>query len=132
MKSPKILPWIARKAGISETGHSNFGARAISEAEFSPARPTAPNIGDWRLNASSASVEDEVGATPEYTLTQAPRCCPGCESPDPDVPVADGGSKRLPLLAEHLGKTSPPSSAQPDSRLAGPPANPGCRGVRLA
>jgi hypothetical protein len=34
MKAPKILPWIARKAGISDELALKLWRRAISEAEY--------------------------------------------------------------------------------------------------
>ena len=73
LKAPKILPWIARKAGISDELALKLWRRAISEAEFLTGKADGPEYWGLAVERFLSIVEDEVGTTPEYTLTQAPR-----------------------------------------------------------
>jgi len=73
MNAPKILPWIARKAGISDELALKLWRRALSEAEFLTGKAEGSNYWGLAVERFLAIVEDEVGSTPEYTLTPAPR-----------------------------------------------------------
>lgn len=73
LKAPKILPWIARKAGISDELALKLWRRAISEAEFLTGK--AEGSAYWKLSVDRflVIVEDEIGGAPAYGLSQAPR-----------------------------------------------------------
>ncbi|HXE38937.1 MAG TPA: hypothetical protein VN639_10700 [Azonexus sp.] len=73
MNAPKILPWIARKAGISDELALKLWRRALSEAEFLTGKAEGSNYWGLAVERFLAIVEDEVGSTPEYTLSPAPR-----------------------------------------------------------
>ncbi len=73
MKSPKILPWIARKAGISDELALKLWRRAVSEAEYLTGKAEGSKFWGLSVERFLALVEDEVGTTPEYSLTPAPR-----------------------------------------------------------
>lgn len=73
MNAPKILPWIARKAGISDELALKLWRRALSEAEFLTGKAEGSNYWGLAVERFLAIVEDEVGGSPEYTLSPAPR-----------------------------------------------------------
>lgn len=73
MNAPKILPWIARKAGISDELALKLWRRALSEAEFLTGKAEGSNYWGLAVERFLAIVEDEVGGTPEYSLSPAPR-----------------------------------------------------------
>jgi hypothetical protein len=73
MKSPKILPWIARKAGISDELALKLWRRAVSEAEYLTGKAEGSKFWSLSVERFLAIVEEEVGTTPEYSLTPAPR-----------------------------------------------------------
>lgn len=73
MKAPKILPWIARKAGISDELALKLWRRAISEAEYLVGTAEGPEYWGLAVERFLAIVENEVGCTPQYQLTPAPR-----------------------------------------------------------
>lgn len=73
MNAPKILPWVARKAGISDELALKLWRRALSEAEFLTGKAEGSNYWGLAVERFLAIVEDEVGSTPEYTLSPAPR-----------------------------------------------------------
>jgi len=73
LKAPKILPWIARKAGISDELALKLWRRAISEAEFLTGKAEGSEYWGLAVERFLAIVEDEAGGNPEYTLTPAPR-----------------------------------------------------------
>ncbi len=73
MNAPKILPWIARKAGISDELALKLWRRAVSEAEFLTGKAEGSNYWGLAVERFLAIVEDEVGDTPEYSLSPAPR-----------------------------------------------------------
>lgn len=73
MNAPKILPWIARKAGISDELALKLWRRALSESEFLCGKAEGSNYWGLTVERFLAIVEDEVGGTPEYGLTPAPR-----------------------------------------------------------
>lgn len=73
LSAPKILPWIARKAGISEELALKLWRRAASEAEFLSGRSDGPEYAGLAMERLLALVEDEVGYTPEYNMVPASR-----------------------------------------------------------
>ena len=73
MKAPKILPWIARKAGISDELALKLWRRAISEAEYLTGRADGSEYWGLALERFLDIVEEEIGTTPQYGLTPAPR-----------------------------------------------------------
>jgi hypothetical protein len=73
MKAPKILPWVARKAGISDELALKLWRRAISEAEYLTGKADGSEYWGLAVERFLSIVEDEVGTTPAYNLTPAPR-----------------------------------------------------------
>ena len=73
MQAPKILPWIAKKAGISEELALKLWRRALSEAELITGKPEGSDYWGLAVKRCLSIVEEEVGCTPSYGLTQAPR-----------------------------------------------------------
>ena len=73
MNAPKILPWIARKAGISDELALKLWRRAVSEAEYLTGKSEGSNYWGLAVERFLAIVEDEVGNAPAYSLTPAPQ-----------------------------------------------------------
>ena len=73
MKAPKILPWIARKAGISDELALKLWRRAASEAEYLTGKAEGSEYCGLAVERFLSIVEDEVGQTPQYSLTPAPK-----------------------------------------------------------
>ncbi|MDR0776052.1 MAG: hypothetical protein LBE81_05380 [Azonexus sp.] len=73
LTAPKILPWIARKAGISDELALKLWRRAVSEAEFLTNKAEGSDYWGLSVERFLALVENEVGETPQYSLTPAPR-----------------------------------------------------------
>ena len=73
MKAPKILPWIARKAGISDELALKLWRRAASEAEYLTGKSVGSEYCGLAVERFLGIVEDEVGQTPQYGLTPAPK-----------------------------------------------------------
>ena len=73
MKSPKILPWIAKKAGISETLALKLWRRALSQAEYLTSKTEGSEYWGLAVERFLGLVEEEVGTSPAYTLKPAPR-----------------------------------------------------------
>lgn len=73
MKAPKILPWVARKAGLSEQLALKLWRRAASEAEYLTGRANGSEYYGLAVERFLSLVEDEAGTTPQYNLTLAPR-----------------------------------------------------------
>lgn len=74
MNAPMILPWIAKKAGISEALALKLWRRAVSEAEYLTNKTEGSEFCGLAVERFLGLVEDEVGSTPEYnSLTPAPR-----------------------------------------------------------
>ena len=72
MNAPKILPWIASKAGISEELALKLWRRAVSEAEYLSGKTEGSEYCGLVIERFLANVEQETGITPQYTLTPAP------------------------------------------------------------
>jgi hypothetical protein len=73
MKAPKILPWIARKAGISDELALKLWRRAISEAEYLTGKSEGSEYWGLAVERFLDIVEEETGRTTQYGLTPAPR-----------------------------------------------------------
>ena len=73
MKAPKILPWVARKAGISDELALKLWRRAVSEAEYLTGKAEGSEYWGVAVERFLAIVEEEVGATPQYGQVPAPR-----------------------------------------------------------
>lgn len=73
MKAPKILPWIARKAGISDELALKLWRRAVSEAEHITGKTEGSEYSGLTVERFLSIVENEVGGTPQYALTPAPQ-----------------------------------------------------------
>lgn len=73
MNAPKILPWVARKAGISDELALKLWRRAGSEAEFLIGKSEGSEYWGLAVERFLSIVEDEAGDTPAYSLTPAPR-----------------------------------------------------------
>lgn len=73
MKSPKILPWIAKKAGISEELALKIWRRALSEAEYLTGKAEGSEYWGLTVERFLSLIEDEVGTSLAYTLKPAPR-----------------------------------------------------------
>jgi hypothetical protein len=73
MNAPKILPWIARKAGISDELALKLWRRALSEAEYLSGKPEGSEYWGLAIERFLAIVEDEIGTQRAYCLTPAPR-----------------------------------------------------------
>ncbi len=73
LTAPKILPWIARKAGISDELALKLWRRAVSEAEFLTGKAEGSNYWGLAVGRFLALVEDEAGETPQYSPSPAPR-----------------------------------------------------------
>lgn len=73
MNAPKILPWIASKAGISEALALKLWRRAVSEAEYLTGNSESAEFWGLAIERFLENIEDETGISPQYTLTPAPR-----------------------------------------------------------
>lgn len=73
VKAPKILPWIARKAGISDELALKLWRRAISEAEYMTGKAEGSEYWGLAVKRFLDIVEDETGDAPQYGLIPAPR-----------------------------------------------------------
>jgi hypothetical protein len=73
MNAPKILPWIARKAGISDELALKLWRRAVSEAEFLTGQATGSLFWGLAVDRFLDIVEDETGRITQYSPTPAPR-----------------------------------------------------------
>ena len=73
MKSPKILPWIARKAGISEELALKLWRRAVGEAEFLTGQSEGSEFWGLAIERFLSIVEDEAGALNPERLSPAPQ-----------------------------------------------------------
>ena len=85
MNAPKILPWIARKAGISDELALKLWRRAVSEAEYLTGKTEGSAYWGLAVDRFLSIVEDEVGNVQSYNLTPAPSF-PGCGAISPGCP----------------------------------------------
>lgn len=73
MKSPKILPWIAKKAGITDELALKLWRRAVGEAEYLTGKTEGSEFWGLAIERFLFIVEDEVGSIPSNTLSPAPQ-----------------------------------------------------------
>lgn len=73
MKAPKILPWIARKAGLSDELTLKLWRRALSEAEYMTGSAEGSEYWSLAIERFLSIVESEAGTTPQYRPTPAPQ-----------------------------------------------------------
>ena len=73
MNAPKILPWIAKKAGISDELALKLWRRAVSDAEYLSDKTEGSEFYSLAVERFLAIVEDEVGGTPAYDLAPTPQ-----------------------------------------------------------
>ena len=77
MSAPKILPWIARKAGISDELALKLWRRAVSEAEHLTGHSSGRNTTASPLNASSPLSKTKSAERPN-TISARHHAWPGC------------------------------------------------------
>lgn len=112
MKAPKILPWIARKAGISDELALKLWRRAISEAEYLTGRADGSEYWGLAIERFLDIVEEEIGTTPQYGLTPRPQDFLDVAPPVTDVAAfGHGCTECLSFLADHLGKSLRPKKS---------------------
>ena len=73
MKPPKILPWIAKKSGISDELALKLWRRAVGEAEFLTGKTEGSEFWGLAVERFLFIVEDEVGRRPTNALRPAPQ-----------------------------------------------------------
>ena len=73
MNAPKILPWISKRAGISEALALKLWRRACGEAEYLCGKAEGSEYWGLAVERFLTLVEDEAGRTTTYTLEAAPR-----------------------------------------------------------
>lgn len=73
MKAPKILPWIAKKAGISDELALKLWRRAVSEAEFLVGKAEGSEYWGLAIDRFLELTEDEATSAPQSGLIPAPR-----------------------------------------------------------
>ena len=73
MKAPKILPWIARKAGISDELALKIWRRSVSEAEYLTGQQAGSEFWGLAVERFLGNVEDEVCDPSAFRLTPAPQ-----------------------------------------------------------
>lgn len=73
MNAPMILPWIARKAGITDELALKLWRRAASEAEYLTGKTEGSDFWGLSVERFLSIVEDEVGNVQSYNLTPAPQ-----------------------------------------------------------
>ncbi|MCL2523135.1 MAG: hypothetical protein FWF20_04120 [Betaproteobacteria bacterium] len=72
LTAPKILPWIAHKAGISEELALKLWRRAIGEAEYLTGKSEGSDYWSLAVERFLAFVEDEAGAAPQDGVSLEP------------------------------------------------------------
>lgn len=73
MKAPMILPWVAKKAGISEELALKLWRRAASEAEHLTGSAEGSEYWGLAVERFLALAEEEGTVVPTESLTPAPR-----------------------------------------------------------
>lgn len=73
MSAPKILPWIAKKASISEELALKLWRRAVSEAEYLTGKSSGAEFCGLAVERFLGIVEDEAGALSTCKLSPAPQ-----------------------------------------------------------
>ena len=73
MNAPKILPWIARKAGISDELALKLWRRAVSDAGHLTGKSSGSEFWGLTVERFLSLVEDESGQDVRHSLGQTPR-----------------------------------------------------------
>jgi hypothetical protein len=73
MQSPKILPWIAKRAGISEELALKLWRRAVGEAETLTGQSSGAEFSGLAIERFLAIVEDEADTQSAAKLSPAPQ-----------------------------------------------------------
>lgn len=74
MNAPKILPWVAKKAGISEELALKLWRRAVGEASYLSGKSEGSEFCGLAVELFLSLVEDEANAAVRYqNLTPAPQ-----------------------------------------------------------
>lgn len=73
MKAPKILPWIAKRAGISEELALKLWRRAVGESEYLTGKAEGSEYWGLAVERFLSLVEDEANTVPTEGLTPAPQ-----------------------------------------------------------
>jgi len=97
MNAPMILPWIARKAGITDELALKLWRRAASEAEYLTGKTEGSDFWGLSVERFLSIVEDEVGNVQSYNLTP-PRKCRGCGVTRPACPCSRCLRRRMPTV----------------------------------
>ncbi|MBL8421846.1 MAG: hypothetical protein JNK92_14575 [Dechloromonas sp.] len=72
MNAPKILPWIARKAGISDELALKLWRRAVSDAGHLTGKSSGSEYWGLTVERFLSLVEDESGADVRHNVGQTP------------------------------------------------------------
>jgi len=74
MKAPKLLPWVAKRAGLSEQLALKLWRRAIGEAALITGHQDGAEFHRCSIDRFLSLIEDEADAAPQNNqLTPAPR-----------------------------------------------------------
>lgn len=73
MNAPKILPWIARKAGISDELALKLWRRALSETEYLTGGSEGSDYWKMVIERFLHIVEDESGCAPQNSIIPGPQ-----------------------------------------------------------
>ncbi len=72
MQAPKILPWVAKRAGISEELALKLWRRAVGEAEYLSGQTAGSEFSGLAVERFLSLVEDETSPAPSL-LNPAPQ-----------------------------------------------------------
>lgn len=72
MQAPKILPWVAKRAGISEELALKLWRRAVGEAEYLSGQTAGSEFSGLAVERFLSLVEDEISPAPSL-LNPAPQ-----------------------------------------------------------
>lgn len=73
MNAPKTLPWIARKAGISDELALKLWRRALSETEYLLGKTEGSEYWKMAVERFLEIVEDENACAPQHSTTGIPQ-----------------------------------------------------------
>ncbi|MFV0370595.1 MAG: hypothetical protein ACK5JI_02970 [Azonexus sp.] len=73
MQAPKILPWIAKRAGLSEELALKLWRRAVGEAEYLSGQTAGSEFSGLAVERFLSLVEDEAGPPAPSLLSPAPQ-----------------------------------------------------------
>jgi hypothetical protein len=118
MNAPKILPWIARKAGISDELALKLWRRAVSEAEYLTGKPKVLPTGAWR-RALPVHRRGRSRQRPVLQSDPGPANVLDVASPDPHVPALAAATQNAYRYWQNtLGNIYPQKKRRPGSKNA--------------